>query len=395
MQLYTKGGLLAEEPGREGVSNATYAMLMRGTQHQNAAELSASIEDLGAGLDTGSGNNTGYVRASALTEDWPTVLELMGEVLLDPAFDAEEWSRLQPRLLAAIDRATDSWSGELRDRFRSAYYGDHPWSQLPLGRAEVVESLTVEDLAAFHGERINAAQSVLAVVGDVEPEAVFAEAQAVFGRMPSDPESAFALPQPEPATPGLSVLETAQPVAAVQVGYGPGITRDSADYAAVQVLSRVIGDFPGGWLQQELRGRGPGLVYASSAGAVAGLVPGYFTMLFNTQPDTVDEALARTVAVAERARTELVDDATLARAKAKVLTQEFLGRQSHADLAAGQALDLLYGIEDLGGEQFLQTVEALTAEDLRAAARKYLNDPVTVVITHEPVEEDRLEALLK
>lgn len=395
MQLYTKGGLLADAPGREGVANAAYTMLMRGTETKTAQELAVAIEDLGAAIGTASGNNTGYIRASALTEDWPAVMELMADVLLRPAFDAGEWDKLRPRLLASIDRATDRWSGELRSEFLKAYYPGHPWSQLSSGRRAVVESLTADDLHAFHASRINAADSVLAVVGDVSPDEVFSNAERLFGTMPATADDPFALPQPAPPTPGLTIIETAKPVAAVQLGYGPGITRDSEDYAAIQVLSKIIGDFPAGWLQQELRGRGPGLVYASSAGAATGLVPGYFTMLFNTQPDTVDDALERTVAVAERAKSELVDDATLARAKAKVLTNEFFGRQTNSDLAAGQALDLLYGIEDLTGRAFLAEVEALTAEDIRVAAKKYLAEPVVVVICNEALDAEALREIVK
>ncbi len=394
MQLYTKGGLLADPPGREGVSNATYAMMRRGTTSMSAQELAAAVEDLGATLATTSGNNTGYVSASALTEDWPAVMALMADVTLRPAFDAGEWSKLQPRLLAAIDRATDSWSGELRSEFLKAYYPGHPWSQLSAGRREVVEALTPDDLRAFHAARLNAADSVLAVVGDVEPQEVFSQAQAMFGAMPAAADEPFALPQPADPTPGLTIVQTQKPIAAVQVGYGPGLTRDSADYAAVQVLAKVIGDFPAGWLQQELRGRGPGLVYASGAGASTGLVPGYFTMLFNTQPDTVDDALERTLGVADRARTELIDDATLARAKAKVLTNEFFGRQTNGDLAAGQALNLLYGIDDLTGRAFLAEVEALTAADIRAAARKYLTEPVVVVVCNEALDTAALQKLI-
>lgn len=395
MQLFTKGGLLADAPGQEGVSNATYAMMRRGTQTRSAQDIAVATEDLGATLGTGSGNNTGFVTASALAEDWPVVMELMADVTLNPAFDAEEWGKLQPRLLAAIDRATDRWSGELRSEFLKAYYPGHPWSQLSSGRHEVVASLTPADLEAFHASRLNAADSVLAVVGDVEAEQVFSRAETLFSAMPATADEPFGLPQPADPTPGLTIVETNKPIAAVQVGYGPGITRDSADYAAVQVLSRVIGDFPAGWLQQELRGRGPGLVYASSAGASSGLVPGYFTMLFNTQADTVDDALERTVGVAERARTELVDDATLARAKAKVLTNEFFGRQANGDLAAGQALDLLYGINDLTGRDFLAEVEALTADDIRAAAKKYLTEPVVVVVCNEEMDASALQKMIE
>ena len=126
-----------------------------------------------------------------------------------------------------------------------------------------------------------------------------------------------------------------------------------------------------------------------------GLVRGYFTMLFNTQPETVGEALRRTVAVAEQARTGQIDDATLARAKAKVLTNQFFARQTNADLAAGQALDLLYGVDDLDGRAFMAKVDSLTAEDIRAVAKKYLGQPTVVVICNEDLDEAALRALVE
>lgn len=395
MQFYTLGGLLADPPGREGLSYATWAMLQRGTQQRSANQLAEAVEDLGAGLSTLSGSNTAYVQASALRDDWPTVLGLMAEVLTQPAFDEDQWKRLRPRLIAGIDRATDTWSGELNAVFRGAYYGDHPWSQLPQGRREAVASFSIDELRAHHAAVLTASSSALAVVGDVDPEAVFEEVQRLLGPLAAG-ERVEAWPLPATPTPGLQVVATTKPVAAVRVGFGPGITRDDPDYPAVQVLSRVLGDFPAGWLQQELRGRDGGLVYASAAGAQVGLVPGTFAMLFNAQAQTVTEALRRTMATAARAREEIVSDEDLARAKSKVLSSTFQARQSNADLAAGMALDLLYGIDDPTGTAFLAAVQAIDAKQLREVARRRLtHPPVGVLITGTELDEAELKGIVE
>ena len=395
LQFYTLGGLLADPPGQEGLSYATWTMLERGTQERSANQVAEAVEDLGAGLSTLSGNNTAYVQASSLRDDWPTVLGLMTEVLTQPAFDADEWNRLQPRLLAGIDRATDTWSGELNAVFRTAYYGDHPWSQSPQGRRDAVASFTVDQLRAHHAATLTASSSALAVVGDVDPEKVFAEAERLLGGL-SAGEPVAAWPAPPTPTPGLRVSATPKPVAAVKLGYGPGITRDDPDYPAMQVLSRVLGDFPAGWLQQELRGRDGGLVYASGAGTQVGLVPGTFVMLFNAQAETVTEALRRTVATAARARKEVVSESDLARAKSKVLSSTFQTRQSNADLASGMALDHLYGIDDPTGSAFLKSVEAITAEELRDVARRRLtHPPVGVLITGTELDEAELKEIVE
>ena len=394
MQLFTLGGLLADEPGREGVGNAAWSMLDRGAAGRSAEEIAEFLEDRGASLSTASGNNTDYVTARALAEDWKPVMETMADVALRPDFPAGQWEKVKPRLLASIDRATDSWHGELRDRFRHAYYGGHPWSETPTGKTAVLESLTVEQLAAEHAARLNPANSVLSVVGDADPEEVFAEAERLFGSFASTADGAFDPPLPGAAPSGLEVFETDKPVTAVQIGYGPGITRDDPDYPAMQVLTRLLSSFPTGRLEQALRGEGPGLVYASQAGNVVGVVPGFFAVLFNTSADTAVEATRRASAVVENARDTLASPDELARAKARVLADEAFGQQSNEQLAAGAALDKLYRVEDPDGSKFRAAVEALSAEDIRDVAQRRLTNPYAAVLTQEPVDESALREAL-
>jgi len=386
MELFTLGGLLGDEHGREGGSYAVAQMLTRGTKDKSAEQLAQAVEDLGASLAAAAGSNTVYVAATALKEDFPAVLGLMAEVVQEPAFAEDEWQRMQPRLLAAIDRATQSIWGETRKRFREAYYGDHPWSQLPTGRPEVVKALTADDLRAIHAELFEAGQSVLAVVGDVDPEAVRAEAEKAFAKLPTEADG-FDPPQPQPADGGLKQVAITKPGTAVALGFGPGIVRSDEDYAGLQVLSTVMSDFPAGWLEQELRGRGPGLVYGVGANIVTGLVPGYFSIVFNTQPEAAPEALARTMQVVKRARRGEFTEGDLARAKAKVLTRELFGKQSNASRAGDAALDKLYGVHDPTSARFIEAVRGVTAEHLEALADQYLRDPLIVVATSEPIDE--------
>ncbi len=393
MQLYTLGGLLSDPPGQEGTSNAAQAMLNRGAAGWSAEQIAAALENLGATLGTGGGNNTSYVTATALSEDWEAVLAVMADVVLRPDFPEDEWNKLRPRLLAAIDQEDDRWSGELRRVFREAYFGDHPWSQTMLGRRETVESATAASLRDAYFRDLRASDSVLAVVGDIDPTQAVAAVKRRFSEMPKGTGD-LTPPQPTPPSPRLIVEATDKPVTAVQIGYGPGITRDHPDYAALRVLTRVISAFPSGWLDQALRGEGPGLVYAVSAGNVTGVVPGYFSVIFNTTAQTATEATTRAAAVIERARTQPVSPEKLEAAKTKVIADEFLAKQSNADLATTTALDRLYGVDDPGNAKFLEEVRAMTAERLLEVAQRYLKDPVAVVITQDPVDEAELEAVL-
>ncbi len=392
LQFYWTGGLLSDEPGRQGVANAVASMLTRGTTTRSADEIAEAVEDLGATLHATSGNNTAFAQATALRDDWQDVLQMLGDVVMNPAFDSGEWDMLRPRLLAAIDRQSETWIGELRLAFRSEYFSDHPWSLTPLGRRDVVESLTVDDLRAYHAAHLGASQAVLSVVGDVDPDEVYEAVNALFGSLPKQPGQAFDPPTPDAPTPRVVQVMTSKPATAVYIGFGPGVRRADDDYAALSVLTYVMSDFPAGWLEQQLRGQGEGLVYSVGASAWSGIVPGYTAVVFNTSSPQVLQALSRTMTVIRRAKAGGFDTGDLDRAKAKVLTREFFGKQSLSDRAMLNALDELYGLNDMDSKKFLHDVAAADAETLKRMANKYLANPVIVVLTNEPLDEAQLQA---
>lgn len=393
VQLYQRGGLLADEPGREGLTNAMASMLTRGTRDRSADQIAAAIDALGASLSAGGGNNSFFVQAVCLSEDLPTILDLLAEVTLEPTFPDDEWDKRRQLLLAAIDRQTDQWSGELQRRFRETYYEGHVWSQLSEGRREAVAGFTADDLRQWHARTLDAGDAVLAIFGDVDSAAVWSQAQSLFAAMPARDDGAFTAPQPPAPTPRVAAFTTSKPLAAVQIGFGPGVTRDHPDYAVLRVLAKVISRFPSGRLEQALRGEGKGLAYAVGAWVTTGLAPGCFNVLWNSSAADLDESLTQAARVLARVRGQMADETDLQRAKAAVLTDEFFGKQTNADRAADAALNLLYGLELETSQRFFAEVRAVTPAQLRDAARRYLRNPVLVVIGNGPVDGVLLESV--
>jgi zinc protease len=394
MQWYHLGGLMADEPGREGVANAMSTMMMKGAGGQSADEIARQLESLGADVGASIGNSTFYVNGQSLAADWPTVLGIMADVILRPEFPDDQWQLMQPRLLAAIDSINDSWYSQLRVNFTQTYFGDgHPWASPQLGRRDVVQSLTTEQLRKFHADHFGARPGVLAIFGDVDEKQVIARVTELFGSMPAEPAVKVTPPVRGSSPGGYVVKTTNKPLTAVQIGWGPGMPRQSPDYAPALVMNRVLDSFPVGWLDVALRGDGPGLVYAVGAGMMTGAAPGYFSVMFNTQADVLDEALTRSLKVIDRIRTEPVDSATLQRARTAVLVSEALSRQTASQRAAASALDELYGLGYNQADRFIEELDSVTAADIQRVARKYLAEPVGVILSPKEVDVTKLPAL--
>ena len=394
MQWYHLGGLLADDVGKEGAANAMTNMMIKGAGDRSADDIARELESIGARLSTNCGNNTFYVNGLSLSDHWKQVLQLASDVVQRPTFPEDQWAQMQPRLLAAIDSVNDRWSGQMSAEFEKLYFGDHPWSQPVVGRRDVVADLTADDLRQFHDRHIGASDSVLAIVGDVDPKQVRAEVERLFGSMAKNADVPFERKIPSRAPAGVKEVATAKPLTAVQIGFGPCVRRDSPDYASVMVMTRIVSNFPSGWLHQALRGEGPGLVYASWAYPRTGVVPGYWTIAFNTGADTAPLAIERSINVVDRLKNETVDEASMKRAVAAALVGEAFSQQSNAQRATQAALDELYGVGYDQTDQYIAQLRRVTAADVQAAARKYLVDPVALVLSNESIDEQRLlEAL--
>jgi len=231
------------------------------------------------------------------------------------------------------------------------------------------------------------------VVGDFDPDAMTERIEAQFGSMPASTGAGLAPPTPAGRPDGRKIIETSKPMAAVQMGFGPVPRRDHPDFIPMEVLTKVVSNFPSGWLQRALRGEGQGLVYAAWGYQRTGVVPGYWTIAFNTAPAQAERAIDESLRLVQRLRAEPVDDATLQRARSATLVSEMLGRQSYGQQAQRLALDELYGLGYEHADRFADAVRDVTAADVRAMAEKYLSDqPLILIMSDEPIDASGGEA---
>jgi zinc protease len=376
-------------------------MLLKGTESRTNQQIQELIESMGAEVDSQCANNSSFVKAECLSGDFQTIMALLGDVVTHPSFPQAEWGRLQPRLMAAIAKQMDSWNGELSRRFRTIYFGDdangryHAWSQGALGRADVVKAATAADLATFYKNHLAAENTIVAVFGDVDAREALAAADRAFGSMPKTAAVKMQIAKPvPPAKASVTSYQTDKQLAAVAIGLGPGISRADKDFAAMSVMTHVVSTFPSGWLETELRGKGPGLVYSVGGFNVTGLVPGYFGVSFNTGTNTVIEALKRSLEVLNRARDTVVDADTLQRAKAGVISDEVFDKQSNDARAQEAALDELYGMPHDESERFMQAINHVTPVDVQRVAKAHLNNPTVVILSNDKVDAAAAQQLI-
>ena len=177
-------------------------------------------------------------------------------------------------------------------------------------------------------------------------------------------------------------METRDKKQAVLVIGFPGATMFSEERYALELLQECCSDL-GSRLFLRIREE-LGLAYYVGAQTLCGIAPGYFAFYTGTEPAKAELVEKELLKEAELLRTEGLTAEELKRAKAKIIGQKKISRADLGHLAMTTALDELYGLGYGYSESEDARYEAVTLEQVKAAARKYLRQDAFVIAIVKP-----------
>jgi zinc protease len=267
---------------------------------------------------------------------------------------------------------------------RRALFGDIGYGLDSLGTEASVQSIKPTDLKAFHKQLVTPNNCVLAVYGDVKAIKVKAALQKAFARWkPGAAPADFRLQTSDSRLTNVKrVVETRDKKQAVLVIGFNGTTLLAEDRYALELLQEACSDL-GSRLFLRIRDQ-LGLAYYVGAQNFMGLTPGYFAFYTGTHPEKVELVECELLKEAELLRTEGLSAEELSRAKAKIIGQKKIARQDLGNFAMQTALDELYGLGYANTDAEDAKYEAVTLEQVKAVATKYLDTNAVVISIVKP-----------
>lgn len=379
-------GAVVEPEDKPGLASLTASMLARGTRRRSALEFATTLESVGAGLGASGDTLVTMLSGHALSRDLDRLLDLLAEMLTEPAFPAEELERLRGQVLAGLERArTDPGSLAGRAFERLVYPAGSPLRPRTIEEArQAVSAITRDDVQAFYRRQYGPDRTVLVVAGDVKADRVREALLARLGGWPRNPEArevpAIEVPlQAVPAQEVVPVPDRSQ--ASIAWGHAGGLRRSDADFYATQVLNLILG---GGGLTSRLAAAirdERGLAYGVGSSFDAGLYPGPFRVGLGTNPANVKAAVAALEAEIRRVLAGGVTPREVDEAVAYLTGRFPLRLETNAGMA-----DVLWAMEHfaLGPdyvERYAGYYRAVTVAQVNAAARRHLHpDRATLVV---------------
>jgi len=368
---------------KPGVALLTNAMLGQGAAGLDADQIASGFESLGAEFGSSSARDMAIMELRSLSAPklLDPALDLYAQVVSRPTFPAEALERERARFLVALQRDLQSPGAIAEKTFMRMIYGDHPYAHDPLGTPESLRAITRADLAAHHARYYTGANAWLAIVGD----ATLAEAKRIasraLGGLPRG-QAAPALPGAKLATAGKreTIVFPAQQ-SHIRLGH-PSLRRDDPDYFPLLVGNYVLGG--GGLVSRlsvEVREK-RGYSYSVYSYFLPMRAEGPFAAGLQTRNAQRDDAIA----VVRRVLSEFAERGPTAEeleAAKRHLTGSFpLQLDSNKKLADNLAYIGFYGLPLTYLDDYIPRIEAVTAEQVRAAFKRHLRpqDAVTVIV---------------
>ena len=337
-------GSIKDPKSLPGVAEMTANLLTQGTQKRSAQEIAEAIDFIGGSLEASAGKDSSAVTLNVVKKDLQTGLDLMSDVVLHPAFRAEELDRQRQQLLSNLTVQYSDPDYLASVVFNRALYGNSPYGWPQEGTPETIRKFDSAQLAKFHEANYAPNQSLLALAGDISPEEAFAVAEKYFGSWPKLDVAASVPPAPE-ASAGMHIWLIDKPDAVqTQIRIGKlGIRRGDPNYIPVVVMNRILGGGYNSRLNTEVRVK-KGLTYS----AYSSFTPHRYTGSFAAGTYTRTEATVEA--------TKLVVDLIGKMSTGDVTPQEM---NFSRDYLAG-----VYPIQSETAEQVAERVLTATAFDL-------------------------------
>jgi zinc protease len=391
IQVYARGGVLADTAETAGAASLTTEMLEQGTEKYTAEQIAEYFDSVGGTLSLSSQSNSSFLQCAVLKGDADTALDYVHQVICKPTFPQAEFDNVKQLRLARIASRSANAQAEIMDFFARQLPAAVPYSRTSLGTAETVSELTVDTIKSTYEKLFVPQNMVIAVFGDIDPAAMKAKLVETFGAMPKGQSAGqFDFPPkntPFAATEAKHLQTKKKNTGMVLIAYPTVSIRDEKSRASLDVLDALLtgGGAAGGRLHEELRGQQ--LVYYVFGIQMTGFAPGYFSFLAQTQPKAIPEVVSRIQAALDTIRKDGVPADEFEKAKAKLITAHSMKSTTASERAFQASLDELYGLGYDYEASFARRINAVQIEDVQEIVKTLFVNPLVITTSPEPAAE--------
>jgi predicted Zn-dependent peptidase len=365
-------GTRHEDMNQNGIAHMLEHMLFKGTPKRNAKAISEVIEDAGGHMNAYTGRETTAYYVHILKDHTDLALDVLSDMLQNSTFPEDELERERAVILQEIHMYEDTPDDVVFERAQMAAYPKQTLGASGLGTIDIVKKINQNDLKNYIKSRYTADKIVISAAGAVEHDEFVAKVKSLFGNMSASQNSpAWTTRANYQPSPSLVEKETEQ--AHIVIGF-QGIAHSDPRYAAMRILTTVLGGGTSSRLWQEVREK-RGLVYSIHSYRDSYADDGQFGVYAGSSPENLTELIPIILDEIVKVQ-EGITNIELARAKTQIISGARMGREKVMSRVDQQGRHMLNYGTPFDISELVKSVEGVTQDNVKSLAQSVFSSPL-------------------
>jgi predicted Zn-dependent peptidase len=376
-----RGGAVTDPDGKAGLASIFADMMQKGAGSRDAESFAEAVDSVGATLSTSAGLETISISGEFLARDADLLIELLADMLRNPALEIDEFGKLRDRSADLLRAAKDGDLRSLSPIYGGSWlFGDHPYGTPVGGDESSLENLRHGDLLDYYQDYVGADRLIVSLVGDFDATEMINQLTAAFSdwRRAAEP-----LPEVEPAAPeqGRRVLLVDKPGATQTYFWigNVGVARGFEKRAELDIANTLFGGRFTSLLVDEMRTKA-GLTYGVYSSLSRPTQPGSFAIVSFTKTDSTVVAIDLAIELLARMRNEGFSDELITSGKNYILGQFPPRLETSAQLANQFAGLEAAGLDESYVNDYGEAVAGASSEDILSVITSVYPGPDDLVL---------------
>src|SRR6476620_10311099 len=157
-----------ESDDKSGIAHFVEHMLFKGTDTRTAEDIAQAIDSIGGQLDAFTAKEYASYYIKVLDEHLPLALDILSDIVLNPAFSPEDIEREKKVVVEEIKMVEDTPDDLVHEIFTQGFWEDHPLGRPILGTRDTVESFTSDSLRTYFRDAYTPKNLIVSAVGNLE-----------------------------------------------------------------------------------------------------------------------------------------------------------------------------------------------------------------------------------
>ncbi|MEI7473699.1 MAG: pitrilysin family protein [bacterium] len=392
LNVFFKGGNLNEPI--PGINSIIASTLMKGTANRSSLQIANELENLGIIISPSADSDYFEISLKSTYEDFNKALDILADIINHPKFTQEDIQQAKTDIIEAYKAQQDSPSKLAFEGFLKTIYPNHPYgydSQLIIKN---LPNITREKILAYYSKTFVPQNMIISSSGNIDGDSLSQKITSYFPKVEAAnvvTESQFVhsfSPIPKNKfTPIYKDVNTAW----IVLGWKAPSVMNEKEYASLKVINSILGSGLSSRLFVDLREK-QGLAYEIASVYPTRADNSYYAMYMGTQPESIKKAIDGFLSESDKLKKYGVTQKELEDTKQRITGQFLIAEETNQEKSHYLGWFEVLGKGYLFNYNYPAIINAVTIEDVKNTANKYLSEPYAITVI---APKNSLEAVEK